>query len=472
MAYAYGSGRSLSGIRDSISGLQKSIAATTKSASSIFRTLRDSNLQKKKGLSSDSKFFKMRRDSVRKKEREDLLEASSTSRMTIASRPSNSIVRSTKGFLGRIMDFVGTLLVGWAVVNLPKIIKTIEDFSGRLQEYSGVIRDFFGGTIDLFTAFGEGIGGIFTSITNLNFETFKTSIENSTAKMNDAFKRMVLSTERGIQMLAQDSQGLLQQMNIDLKDFDISKLFGDDSPSNQVNFENTDNTTYPVNAKGQPITDPPTSGPVDTGYKDYKGRPIKLSAAAAEAFKAMAEAAEADGIANLGSYITSSLRDPQKNAGVGGVEGSNHLTGNAFDINMMNPGPGDEWIRANGSKFGFIYNTYSPDSTHFDFDSSKYQKPPTTQSGNITPPKQPDPPGRGNLFQRFNRNFQTRSSIISQPQTQTVATNNIIINGAPQPTQRSTPVNQGASSIASLPTSSLNSGMETFFRMQEHTLSA
>ena len=53
MAYAYGSGRSLSGIRDSISGLQKSIAATTKSASSIFRTLRDSNLQKKKGLSSD-----------------------------------------------------------------------------------------------------------------------------------------------------------------------------------------------------------------------------------------------------------------------------------------------------------------------------------------------------------------------------------------------------------------------------------
>ena len=112
-----------------------------------------------------------------------------------------------------------------------------------------------------------------------------------------------------------------------------------------------------------------------------------------------------------------------------------------------------------------------PGSTHFDFDSSKYQKPPTTQSGNITPPKQPDP-GRGNLFQRFNRNFQTRSSIISQPQTQTVATNNIIINGAPQPTQRSTPVNQGASSIASLPTSSLNSGMETFFRMQEHTLSA
>ena len=108
MAYAYGSGRSLSGIRDSISGLQKSIAATTKSASSIFRTLRDSNLRKKKGLSSDSKFFKMRRDSVRKKEREDLLEASSTSRMTIASRPSNSIVRSTKGFFGKTARIFGS----------------------------------------------------------------------------------------------------------------------------------------------------------------------------------------------------------------------------------------------------------------------------------------------------------------------------------------------------------------------------
>ena len=49
---------------------------------------------------------------------------------------------------------------------------------------------------------------------------------------------------------------------------------------------------------------------------------------------------------------------------VGGVRGSKHLTGNAIDINMLNTGPGDEWIQKNGaSKYGFIYNGYKPDSS-------------------------------------------------------------------------------------------------------------
>ena len=99
----------------------------------------------------------------------------------------------------------------------------------------------------------------------------------------------------------------------------------------------------------------------------------------------MAKDAEAEGITNFGSYITSHFRSEEKNENVGGVRGSKHLTGNAIDINMLNTGPGDEWIQKNGAKYGFIYNAYKPDSTHFDFDPTKVTVP-------LEPPKTKTPP--------------------------------------------------------------------------------
>ena len=37
-------------------------------------------------------------------------------------------MKSTKGFFGRIMDYLGNILIGWAVVNLPRIIKFADGF--------------------------------------------------------------------------------------------------------------------------------------------------------------------------------------------------------------------------------------------------------------------------------------------------------------------------------------------------------
>ena len=110
----------------------------------------------------------------------------------------------------------------------------------------------------------------------------------------------------------------------------------------------------------------------------------------AKAFIKMTKDAEAEGIPNLGSYITSHFRSEDNNENVGGVRGSKHLTGNAIDINMLNTGPGDEWIQKNGAKYGqFIYNGCKPWMlTHFDFDPTKVTvrlEPPKTK----TPPPEP-----------------------------------------------------------------------------------
>ena len=167
MSFANNSRRNLSGIQKSLSRLQDSVLGTRKSAESISKSLRESNIQKRKGIADSAKFFQMRRESVRRREREDLVEAS-TSRGVARSSTTAGVMRSTKGFFGRIMDYLGNILIGWAVVNLPRITKFSEDLTKRLQKYKGILDEFFSGTISLFTNFGTGLGEVLTSISNFD----------------------------------------------------------------------------------------------------------------------------------------------------------------------------------------------------------------------------------------------------------------------------------------------------------------
>lgn len=129
---------------------------------------------------------------------------------------------------------------------------------------------------------------------------------------------------------------------------------------------------------GLPYSDleEPTSGPVvEVGTRDYAGREIKLSGPAADAFSRMAKDAAKEGL-DIGKGISSSYRSEQDQIRVykekyGAdwrkyyVPNSNHMYGNAFDINWDSKE--GIWIRKNASKYGFKYNTYSGDSTHFDY---------------------------------------------------------------------------------------------------------
>ena len=112
--------------------------------------------------------------------------------------------------------------------------------------------------------------------------------------------------------------------------------------------------------------------------KDYKGRPIKLSGPASAAFRRMAKAAADDGI-DIGPGISISYRTPSENERVGGVSNSAHLYGEAFDINWNSEA--GKWIRANAQNYGFKYNPYSPQSTHFDWMGARSEE--ITRVGSI-----------------------------------------------------------------------------------------
>ena len=137
---ALGSSLNLKSINRSVNSLGESVRKAQSSSATITKSLRESNRDKRKSLSLGSNLFRKRREATLRREREDILEAGKVT--GIVRRTGKVAMNSTKGFLGRILDYVGTVLVGWSILNLPKIIKLVTDVTKRMQKYFGILQDF------------------------------------------------------------------------------------------------------------------------------------------------------------------------------------------------------------------------------------------------------------------------------------------------------------------------------------------
>ena len=168
---------SIGNIRDSINAFGKSLRAANNASSVIIRNLNESNRSKKGAIGKERMLYQKRRSAVRMREKEDVIEASKVS--GIFRRTSKVIGDSTKGFLGRIMDFLGTIIVGWVVTNLPVIIDTVEDLIVRIQKASGVLNDWFEGTRNFFTGFTSELGNVLSRVTGVDLEGDKKQAEEA-----------------------------------------------------------------------------------------------------------------------------------------------------------------------------------------------------------------------------------------------------------------------------------------------------
>ena len=146
---------SIDSIRKSIDKFRQGIVKSNSTASDIVKTTNSNNVFSRKLISKDNEFFSRRREAVRRRQREDELEASSISGVT--KRQGNIVSRSTKGFLGRILDFLGIVLIGWFINTLPKIIEKIKGFINLIRKVVGVLTGFVEGIGDFLTSFGMGI---------------------------------------------------------------------------------------------------------------------------------------------------------------------------------------------------------------------------------------------------------------------------------------------------------------------------
>ena len=203
----------LDSIKRSLSGLSESIKTAKTNSDQISDSVTKRNEVKRESLSMSSKLFARRRDNMRRRDKEDLIEAGGV--MGAFRARTRAVRNQTKGFLGRILDFLATVLIGWAVLNLPKIIKLAEGVMKRLKKFFDIVEGFATSTIEFFT----GLGARFTEMSELvgkfDFVNIKNQIEKFMRKVQDAFTKITLTTIRDVRnFLDKSDKELAEELGI------------------------------------------------------------------------------------------------------------------------------------------------------------------------------------------------------------------------------------------------------------------
>ena len=187
----------LSKINNAVGNITNTVSKSKLLIENINKKVSESNERIRTRISNSAKLFQRRQQAVRRRIREDLIEASGIGG---ALRRANKIVSSsTRGFLGRILDFVGTILVGWAIVNIPKIVDGVEKLMKRLQKFFNIITGFTTKLTEIFTKFSSELSGIFSNLLQVDFSqisekmtTIMTRLQKSFQRMENGFIREVL----------------------------------------------------------------------------------------------------------------------------------------------------------------------------------------------------------------------------------------------------------------------------------------
>ena len=242
---------SIEAIQNSINAFGVSLRAANNTSSLIIRGFTENNRQQKNSIIRRRELFGKRREAVRRREKEDQIEASRVG--GIFRRTAKVIGSSTKGFLGRVMDFLGTILVGWIVTNLPIIIDTVQDLIGRIQKAAGILKQWFEGTLSFFTGFTSKLGDSLSNILSFDFSGQKKQIDTAADK-----------TEQGATEVKRDFLSLEQQ----LRDFNLLDILGDfakgvlgiKDDKDPTNNNNNSNKSDPGGTPSSEGSDPIPSG--------------------------------------------------------------------------------------------------------------------------------------------------------------------------------------------------------------------
>ena len=183
-------------IRKSVTSLGEGLTAIGNKSRELLKQTRLTNQFKSKLIRQDGEFFRKRREGVLRKQREDELEASTITGVT--KRQGSLVQKSTRGFLGRILDFVGILIIGWAITNLPRIISAFQKLFGFINRLVGILGAFVEGLKNFFVGIGTGIDNFLNIFNKFNFreddkkikDTFEESNNNLT-KLNKDFRESV-----------------------------------------------------------------------------------------------------------------------------------------------------------------------------------------------------------------------------------------------------------------------------------------
>lgn len=188
-------------IQKSVVALNKNFSAAQKTSIKINSTLVKSNQSKQSFLRLDQTNFTKRREAVRRRESEDIIEASTVG--GAIKRQGKIATTSTKGLLGRILDSIGLLMVGWLLQNLPRIISLTEQLIGRIRSLVSILGNWFQSLGTTLSGFGSLLGSIFSNVVRFDFTDQSGQISQSMRELETGIGGMESSFDEAITLLKQ-----------------------------------------------------------------------------------------------------------------------------------------------------------------------------------------------------------------------------------------------------------------------------
>ena len=180
--------------------------SAAKSTKSFGKSLSNSTGTVKKAISNRTKSTKKITKSVmdwskKKKQKRDRRKAEENLEKSNQAKKKVDPKKSTKGGgnpLKKIIDFLATVVIGWVVVNLPKIVEFIKNFIEKIKGFLEKFKEFFAGIGDFFKDIGKFISKSWDAITNLKFEDAKEVIAKALGGLKDGFTNLLGKLKDGI----------------------------------------------------------------------------------------------------------------------------------------------------------------------------------------------------------------------------------------------------------------------------------
>ena len=217
---------SIKGIRESVGNFGKGLRDAGKNASDIVKQTGESNQFKRTLIGNDNKFFRKRREAVRRRQREDEIESATVG--GVIKKQGSILSTSTKGFLGRILDFFGIILIGWLIRTLPSIIRGVTQLITNIQKTVSVLTNFIGNVRDVLLGFGEQLGGVLRQITGLEIDSEEKKLREELEKTEVGFFKLNEQFLGGYKELSDPKTFGLPSFNIregDNQWWDVLELF-------------------------------------------------------------------------------------------------------------------------------------------------------------------------------------------------------------------------------------------------------
>ena len=220
---------SIKSMRDSVAKFNKGLQQAKKNAFEIVKNTKESNLFKKSLIARDNNFFRRRQENIRRKEREDEIEAASL--QGPAKQKGSILAKSTRGFLGRLLDFVGILLIGWAIANLPKIIAALSGVIKLIRRVTSILGAFINTIKNIIVGIGSVISDALSKIPNFDFQKNKKGIEENLQKVSGGLTtldRQLVTTSNEFTEFGDEMEALEKQYEEENNEEDNQNNLNDD----------------------------------------------------------------------------------------------------------------------------------------------------------------------------------------------------------------------------------------------------